>query len=81
MPKFLSKNCNLVIWKDDKGSFVALIVKDVFLRVLEKAFSDFNKFEKVSITKGILNFSINHEKIFDSYLKRLEKSRNLFTEQ
>ena len=56
-------------------------MKDVFLRVLEKAFSDFNKFEKVSITKGILNFSINHEKIFDSYLKRLEKSRNLFTEQ
>ena len=33
--------------------------------------SDFNKFEKVSIKKGILNFPINHEKNINKYLKSL----------
>ena len=39
---------------------------------------DLNKFEKVSIKKEILNFSINHEK--KNYLKRLEKSGRSSTE-
>ena len=43
--------------------------------------SDLNKFEKVSIKKGILNFSINHEKNINNYLKRLEKSGSLSIEQ
>ena len=33
--------------------------------------SDLNKFEKVSIKKGILNLSINHEKNINNYLKGL----------
>ena len=47
------------------------------LRHMETILSDFNKFEKVSIKKGILNFSINHEKNINNYLKRLEKSGSL----
>ena len=43
--------------------------------------SDLNMFEKVSIEKGILNFSINHEKNINNYLKRLEKSESLSTQQ
>ena len=48
---------------------------------METIISDHNKFEKVSIKKGILNFSINHEKNINNYLKRLEKSGTLSTEQ
>ena len=48
---------------------------------METILSDLNKFEKVSIKKGILNFSINHEKNMNNYLKRLEKSGSLSTEQ
>ena len=61
--KTLSKNCNLVIQKADKDNLVAIIEKDVYLRHMETIISDHNKFEKVSIKKGIFNFSINHEKI------------------
>ena len=43
--------------------------------------SDLNKFEKVSIKKRTLNFSINHEKNINNYLKRLEKLGTLSTEQ
>ena len=60
--KTLSKNCNLVIQKADKGNSVVIVEKDVYLRHMETIISDHNKFEKVSIKKGILNFSINHEK-------------------
>ena len=35
----------------------------------------------LSVKKGILNFSINHEKNINNYLKRLEKSGSLATEQ
>ena len=48
---------------------------------METILSDLNKFEKVIIKKGILNFSINHEKNINNYLKRLEKSGSLSTEQ
>ena len=79
--KTLSGNCNLVIQKADKGNSVAIVEKDVFVRHTETILSDLNKFEKVSIKKGILNFSINHEKNINNYLKRLEKSGSLSTEQ
>ena len=48
---------------------------------METILSDLNKFENVSIKKGIFNFSINHEKNINNYLKRLEKSGSLSTEQ
>ena len=43
--------------------------------------SNYNKFEKISIKKGILNFSINHEKTVNNYLKRFKKSGTLSTQQ
>ena len=58
----LSKNCNLVIQKADKSSSVVMVEKDVDLRHMVTIPSDLNKFEKASIKKGILNFTINHEK-------------------
>ena len=79
--KALSGNCNLVIQKADKGNSVVIVEKDVYVRHMETILSDLNKFEKVSFKKGILNFSINHEKIINNYLKRLEKSGSLSTEQ
>ena len=79
--KTLSGNCNLVIQKADKGNSVVIIQKDVYVRHMETILSDLNKFEKVSIKKGVLNFSINHEKNINNYLKRLEKSGSLSTEQ
>ena len=79
--KTLSKNCNLVIQKADKGNSVVIFEKDVYLRHMETILSDLSKFEKVSIKKGILNFSINHEKNVKNFLKRFEKSGTLSTEQ
>ena len=71
----------MVIQKADKGNSVVIVEKDVYLRHMETFVSNHNKFEKVSIKKGILNFSINHEKNINSYLKRLEKSGTVSTEQ
>ena len=44
---------------------------------METITSGHKKFEKVGIKKGILNFSINHEKKINNYWKRLEKSEKL----
>ena len=71
----------MVIQKVDKGNSVVSVAKDVCFRHLEKIISDHNNFEKVSIKKGILDFSINHEKNVNNYLKRLKKSGTLSTEQ
>ena len=46
---------------------------------METILGDLNKFEKVSIKKGILNFSINHQKSMNNYLRRIEKSGSLST--
>ena len=58
--------------KADNNNSVVTVGKDVYLRYLETILSDPNKFEKVSIQQGILNFSINHEGNIKNYLKRLE---------
>ena len=79
--KSLSKNCNLVIQKAHKGNSVAIVEKDVYLRHMETIVSNHDKFEKVSIKEGILNFSINHERNINNYSKRIEKSGTLSTEQ
>ena len=70
----------MVIQKVDKDNSVATVEKDVYLRHMETIISDQNMFEKVSIKKEILNFSINHKKDINNYLKRLEKSGALSTE-
>ena len=71
----------MVIQKADKGNSIAIVEKDVYLRHLETILSNHNKFEKVSIKKRILNFSINHEKNINNYLKRLEKPGTLSSKQ
>ena len=76
MLKNLSENCNLIIQKAD-----VLVEKDVYIRHIEKTLDDATKFEKVKIKKGILNFSINHERRINDYLKSLEKSDTLTTDQ
>ena len=48
---------------------------------MKKILDDATKFEKVKIKKGILNFSINHERRINDYLKSLEKSGSLTTDQ
>ena len=79
--KNLSANCNLTIQKAGKGNSVVLVEKDVYIRHIEKILDDATKFEKVKVKKGILNFSINHEKRINGYLKSLEKSGSLITDQ
>ena len=71
----------MVVQKADEGNSIVIVEKDVYLRHKETILSNYNKFEKVSIKKGILNFSINHEKNTNNYLKRREKSGTLSTEQ
>ena len=44
--------------KADKDNPVDIVEESVNLRHMETILSDLNKFEKVSIRKGILNFSI-----------------------
>ena len=51
------------------------------MKHMEKILDDVTKFEKIKIKKGILNFSINHERRINDYLKSLEKSVSLTTDQ
>ena len=77
----LSANCNLITQKADKGNSVVLVEKNVYIRHIEKILDDATKFEKVKIKKGILNFSVNHERRMNDYLKSLEKWSSLTTDQ
>ena len=67
----LSKNCNLVIQKADKGNSFFIFENNVYLQHIKTILSNFKKFEKVSIKKVTLNFSINHEKNIKNYLMKL----------
>ena len=56
--KTLLANCHLVIQKADEGNPVVIVEKKVYATPMETILSDLNKFEKVSIKKGILIFFI-----------------------
>ena len=58
-----------------------LFEKDVYIRHTEKILDDNTKCGKVKIKKGILNFSINHERRINDYLRSVEKSGSLTTDQ
>ena len=81
MLKNLSANCNSVIQKADKSNSVVLVEENVYISHIEKILDDATKFEKVKIKKGILNFSVNHERRINDHLKSLEKSGSLTTNQ
>ena len=53
----------MVIQKADKGNSVLIVEKKVCLRHMETIISDHNKFEKVTIKKGILNIPFTMKKI------------------
>ena len=79
--KNLSANYNSIIQKVNKGNSAVLVEKDFYIRHIEKILDEATKFEKVKIREGILNFSIKHEKHIKDYLKSLEKSGSLTTDQ
>ena len=60
---------------------IALVEKHVYIGHIKKILDDATKFEKVKIKKRVLNFSINHERCIKYYLKSLEKSGSLTTDQ
>ena len=77
----LSKNTNLKAQKSDKGNLVVIVDKDIFIKHMEKRLSDKTKFEKVDTKKGLLNFTVNHEKRINEYVKSLKLSGVLSVEQ
>ena len=58
-----------------------MIERDVYISHIEKILDNVTKFEKIKTKKGILTFSINHERRINDYLKSLEKSGSLTTDQ
>ena len=69
-----------VIQKSDKGNSVVLVNKSDYIRHIEGILKDVNKFEKVSLKKGILNFAGNHEEHINKELRSFSKNGS-FTEQ
>ena len=63
----------VIIQKSDKGSSVVLVNKSDYIRHIEGILKDVNKFEKVSLKKGILNFAVNHEEYINKQLKSISK--------
>ena len=76
----LSKNTNLVIQKSDKANSVVVLDEDIYIKHMESLLSNKAKFEKVATKKGLLNFTVNHEKRINEYLKSLKSSGGLSVE-
>ena len=68
----LSTNTNLVIQKSYKGNAVVILDKVVDIKHLESLLSGKAKFEKIDTKKGLLNFTVNHDKRINEYLKSLK---------
>ena len=51
----------VIIQKADKGNAVVVLNKSDYVRHIEGILKDVNKFEKVSLKKRILNFTVNYE--------------------
>ena len=60
--KTLSKNCNLVIQKANKGNSVVIVQEDVYLRHMESILSDLNKFEKLESREQFWIFQLTIKK-------------------
>ena len=67
----------VIIQKSDKGNSVVLVNKSDYIRHIEGILKDVNKFEKVSLKKGILNFAVNHEEHINKQLRSISKNGNL----
>ena len=77
----LSKNTNLVIQKSDKGNSVVILDKDNHIKRMESFLSNKAKLEIFNTKKGLLNFTVNHEKRINEYLRSLKSSGALSVEQ
>ena len=75
----LSKNTNEVIQKFRNS--VVILDKDIYIKHMESLLSNKAKFEEVDTKKDLLNFTVNHEKRLNEYLKSLKASGVLSVEQ
>ena len=71
----------IIIQKSDKGNSVVLVNKSDYVRHIEGILKDVNKFEKVSLKKGILNFAVNHEQHINKQLRSISKNGSLTEQQ
>ena len=77
----LTKNTNLVIQKPDKGISWVVLDKNGYIKHIELLLSDEVKFEEIDVQKGLLNFTVNHEKWITKCLKSLKSSGALKVKQ
>ena len=70
-----------MIQKSDKRNSVVILDKDVYIKHMESLLSDKGKFAKVDSKQSLLNFTVNHEKRINEYLKSLKSSGSLSVEQ
>ena len=62
-------------------NFKILVNKSDYIRHIEDILKDVNKFEKVSMKKGILNFAVNHKEHINKQLRSIPKNRSLTEQQ
>ena len=74
-------NKEVIIQKSEKGNSVNLVNKSDYIRHIEGILKDVNKFEKVSLKKGILNFAVNHEEHINKQLRSISKNGSLTEQQ
>ena len=70
----------VIFQKSEKGNSVVLVDKSAYIRHIEGILKDVNKFE-VSLKKGILNFSVNHEEHINKQLRSISKNDSLTEQQ
>ena len=70
-----------MIQKSDKGNSVVVLEKDVYIKHIKSLLTNKAKFEKVDTKKDLLNFTVNHKKRINKYLKFLKSSGALSVEQ
>ena len=67
----------VIIQKSDKGNTVVLVNKSDYVRHIEGFLKDVIKFKKASLTKGNLNFAVNHEEHINKQLRSISKNGSL----
>ena len=70
-----------MIQKSDKGNSVVVLEKDVYIKHIKSLLTNKAKFEKVDTKKDLINFTVNHKKRINKYLKFLKSSGALSVEQ
>ena len=71
----------VIIQKSGKGNSVVLVNKSDYIRYTEDILKDVSKFEKVSLKKGILTFTVNQEEHINKQLRSISKNGSLTEQQ